>query len=87
MLTLARKFIIGLPNYIDYSLHLIIHAAPWENRRSEIKLRKDTPKRPHVDCLCIFDSQKHLRGTIKSRLNVRIDWIVEETRRTEIDNF
>lgn len=59
----------------------------WKQWIAHIQLRKNASKAPHVDVCGIRQAKKDLRGSIESRLDVRVHSLVLKARRAEVYYF
>jgi hypothetical protein len=73
--------------YFYDAAHLIEFGVTWEDGQAEEKLGADAPQAPHVDSGSVRKPEEHLGRTVEARLDVRVDRVMLETGRTEVDEF
>ena len=65
-------------------LHL---ALTWEDRDARIQLNQDAAEAPHVDARRVRDANYNLRCSVEAGLDVRVDPLIREAGRPEVDYF
>jgi hypothetical protein len=51
------------------------------------ELCKDTAKTPYVHSIVVFTAQNHLRGSIRSRLHIRTQMVVDEAAAAQVNDL
>lgn len=72
---------------ISHVLHLLILIFPREYRNTSVELRQDASSAPDIDIVIVRNAKSDLRGSVISRLYIRIQCFLLKTARTEINDF
>ena len=72
---------------LHHESHVIFLVLAREKRLANVEFVEDAAEGPHVDSAGVGDAEDDLGRTIEARLDVRVDLLVFETARAEIDNL
>ena len=73
--------------HLHHESHVIFLVLAREKRLANVEFVEDAAEGPHVDSAGVGDAEDDLGRAIEARLNVRVDLLVFETARAEIDNL
>jgi len=62
-------------------------ALAREDRNSCVKLDEDAAEGPHVNARGVGDANDDFGGAVKARLDVRVDALVREAARAEVNDL
>ena len=65
-------------------LHFRLSREDWD---ASVEFNEDAAEAPHVDASRVGDANYDLRCPIEATLNVGVDPLVGEARRTEVDDL
>lgn len=87
-----------LPALVDYlrsrntaqlhdQLELLLLVISGEQRLSRVELGQNAGEAPDVYLFAVWDAQDDLRGAVVARLDVRVDLLLSEAARAEVNHL